>query len=344
MNLEVNKSDINKKNKHFSLKVANRSVLTNILNSMKDSMSQQYIGIFAMLVALVVITSIFHPAFFSKQNLFNILLNSSVIALAAFGQTFVIISAGIDLSLGALAAFIGVVSADLLARGLNPLIVIISALILGVLIGALNGVVIAKFNLPPFVVTLGMEYILRGAAIAYGGGYPIPIKMDNPFVQIGSGHVMNIPMPILISLSTFLLCYIILKFTNVGRNVFAVGGNPEAAKLSGINVTSTLLFTYGICAGLAAAGGLVLAARLYTGLPSAANGLELSAIAAVVMGGTSFSGGDGSVIGSLIGALLLGVLLNSMVLFGLGSYNQLIFQGIIIILAVTYDQLRRSRM
>jgi ribose transport system permease protein len=259
-------------------------------------------------------------------------------------MTFVILTGGIDLSVSSLAAFTGVFTADLIAKGVSTPVTILAGLAVGAIVGIVNGGIVAGAKIAPFVVTLGMTTILRGAAIAYGKGYPISIPMTSSFLQMGNGHLAGMPVPILIDAAALLACVIVLSLTNVGRNVYAIGGNMEAAKLSGVNVAAVTLFAYAVCGVLTALGGMILAARLYTGLPSAGSGLELQAIAGVVLGGTSFTGGEGSVIGTVIGIVLLGVLLNAMVLFGMSADIQLVVQGVIIILAVLYDQWRKRRL
>ncbi|MDD5016503.1 MAG: ABC transporter permease [Eubacteriales bacterium] len=302
-----------------------------------------YLGIVLVLIVIMAVSTAINPVFIKTSNLINILVNSCTIALAGFGMTFVILTGGIDLSVGALAAFIGVFAADLLQNNLPIFAVVILGLLLGAAIGAGIGWIVAKTNIPAFIVTLGMMDIFRGLSIAYNDGYPVPISLDNVFTEIGNGKLGTVPIPIIIVIVVFIVCYTLLKKTNIGRNVFAIGGNAEAAKLSGISVIKTTMFAYGICSALTAVAGMILAARLYSGLPSAAEGLELQAIAAVVLGGTSFTGGDGDIVGTVIGVLLLQVLLNVMVIFSFPAFLQYVVQGSIIILAVLYDFIRKKR-
>lgn len=303
---------------------------------------QQYIGIIAALVVIVVIASIANPAFLNINNVNSIIVNGCIVALAAYGMTFVILTGGIDLSAGKFAALIGVFAADLLQRGLPVGVVIPLGILFGVVVGSLIGATIAKTNIPPFIVTLGLTNIFNGFAIAYNNGYPIAIALDSPFSVIGNGTILGISTPIILVVLAFVLCIIILKKTNVGRNVFAIGGNVEAARLSGIHVMHTTMFAYGIHFALVALGGMILAARLYSGLPSAGTNLEMNAITAVVLGGTSMSGGDGGLVGTVIGVILIQVLLNVMTLFSMPASVQLLVQGVIVIVAVLYDYMKKK--
>lgn len=301
-----------------------------------------YGGIIIVLIAMCMLTAIARPTFLRASNLLGILANSNDVFLAGFGMTFVILAAGIDLSQGSLSAMSGMVVALLLLNGVNFVVAIIATLGIGIACGALNGALISIFNVPPFVVTLGTMGVFRGFAMTLNDGYSVAIDMANPFINFTNGKIGPVPNVLIVVAVAFLVCYLILHRTNVGRNVYAIGGNKEAAKLSGISVIKTTVFAYAICSGLVALAGLILAGRMYSGLPSASIGLETKAVAAVILGGTSFTGGDGKIFGTIIGVLILGVLLNAMVLFGLSSDIQEIVQGIIIIVAVIYDGLRKK--
>ena len=304
----------------------------------------QYAGVLAALVVLIVVATIFKPVFLSGDNIVNMIVNSTTIGLAAFGMTFVILTGGIDLSVGALAALTGVFAADLLGRGVPMGVVIPLGIIAGALVGMGVGAIIAKTNIPPFIVTLGLTNIYSGLAIAYNDGYPVPIALEDPFTVLGNGKILGIPTPILVLIAAFIICYIILNKTNVGRNVFIIGGNKEAARLSGISVTKTTMFSFAIHCALVALAGMILASRLYSGLPSAGKNMEMNAITAVVLGGTSMTGGDGNIIGTVIGVLLLQVLLNVMTIFSFPAFLQSLVQGVIVIVAVLYDYLRKKKI
>jgi len=329
------------------MKTNNNTVKNQELSWVRPNPFKQFIssygGIIIVLIAMGVITAIVQPTFLRSSNLVGILSNSNDVFLAGFGMTFVILSGGIDLSQGSLAAMSGMVIAMLLANGIHFIPAIIITLLVGTVCGAINGAVISLMNVPPFVVTLGTMGIFRGVAMTLNSGYALAIEMENPFVEFANGRwLFGIPNVIVVVLLVFLICYLILHKTNIGRNVYAIGGNKEAAKLAGISVVRTSIFTYAICSALVALAGLILAGRMYSGLPSASIGLETKAVAAVILGGTSFTGGDGKVFGTIIGVLILGVLMNSMVLFGLSSDIQEIVQGVIIIAAVVYDGLRKK--
>jgi len=301
-----------------------------------------YGGITAVLLIMVVATSIMQPAFLRTANLLGILANANDVFLVAFGMTFVILSGGIDLSQGSLAAMSGMLMAMLLAAGIHFIPAIIITVIVGAICGILNGVIISRANVPPFVVTLGTMGIFRGLAMTMNSGYAQHIDMENPFIAFANGRLFGIPNVLFYVAVAFLICHFILHKTNSGRNVYAIGGNKEAAKLAGISVVKTSMFTYAVCSALVAFAGLILAGRMFSGLPSASVGLETRAVAAVILGGTSFTGGDGKIFGTIIGVLILSVLINAMVLFGLGPQIQQIVQGVIIIVAVVYDGLRRK--
>ena len=316
---------------------------TTLWQRLRSNLSQ-YAGVLAALVVLIVVATIFKPVFLSGDNIVNMIVNSTTIGLAAFGMTFVILTGGIDLSVGALAALTGVFAADLLGRGVPMGVVIPLGILAGALVGMGVGAIIAKTNIPPFIVTLGLTNIYSGLAIAYNDGYPVPIALEDPFTVLGNGKILGIPTPILVLIAAFIICYIILNKTNVGRNVFIIGGNKEAARLSGISVTITTMFSFAIHCALVALAGMILASRLYSGLPSAGKNMEMNAITAVVLGGTSMTGGDGNIIGTVIGVLLLQVLLNVMTIFSFPAFLQSLVQGVIVIVAVLYDYLRKKKI
>ena len=312
------------------------------LQRLKNSFTQ-YAGILAALAVIIVAAAIINPVFLNWGNIVNMIVNSSTIGLAGFGMTFVILTGGIDLSSGKMAALVGVFAADLLQKGMPVYLVIPLGIVLGYAVGMGVGAVIARTNIPPFIVTLGLTNIYNGLAIAYNDGYPIAIKIDSAFSTLGNGQILGIHTPIVVLAVAFLLCYILLNRTNIGQNVFAVGGNPEAARLSGISVMKTTMFAYGVNGALVALAGMILASRLYSGLPAAGANLEMNAITAVVLGGTSMTGGDGNIVGTVIGVLLLQVLLNVMTMFSFSAAMQMLVQGAIIIVAVLYDYLRKKK-
>jgi len=319
-----------------------------IKNNDLRSGTKEALSKFGALTLIIIVmalgTSIFQPVFLKKANLLNLIINNNNVFLVGFGMTFVILAGGIDLSVGSLSALSGMFAARLLERGWGAIPSIIATLILSYALGMLSGFIVTKSKIPPFVMTLGTMTIYRGLAVAINNGYTIPISITHEFTNLGSGTILGIKTPIFIIIVVFAISYFILSRTNIGRNVYAIGGNPEAARISGINILNTNMFTYGMCAAMAGLSGMILAARMYTGLPSASVGLETNAIAAVVLGGTSFTGGDGDIFGTVLGVLLLAIMLNCMVLLSVPSWLQDVFQGLIIIAAVIYDKSRKSKL
>jgi ribose transport system permease protein len=299
----------------------------------------QELGMVVVLVLLCVFMALFAPYFLTGSNLVNVALQSSINAILAAGMTFVILTGGIDLSVGSGLAVAGVVAVWLASKGVPGIVDVLAGLVIGSLAGSLNGVLVAKFKLLPFIVTLGALTYLRGAAYILTGAYPIVVP-NLSFGFLGNGFVGPIPWPVVVALIVYVVGYIVLKRTIFGRHVYAIGGNEQAARLTGINVDRTLLLIYtisGLCMGIA---GVIYSARLLSAQPTGGVSYELYAIAAVILGGTSFTGGVGSIVGTLIGALIIGVLNNGLVLMNVPFFYQLIIQGAVIIVAVLLDQLR----
>jgi ribose/xylose/arabinose/galactoside ABC-type transport system permease subunit len=310
---------------------------------MKDWVShafRQY-GIFLALVGIIIVLAICEPTFLTPQNLTNIMRQTSVIGIMAVGMTFVILTAGIDLSVGSILALTGVVCASLEHRGWPVLAVAAVTLGLGAVIGTLNGVVITKGKVTPFVVTLGMMSVARGLSHIYTNGQPIS-GFGPAFRFIGSGEIFTIPVPIIIFALTVLAAAAVLRQTVLGRYTYAIGGNEDAVRLSGIRVDLYKTAAYTICGLTSALGAIVLTSRLNAGESIAGMGYELDVIAAVVIGGTSLMGGRGGVWGTLIGALLIGTINNGMTLLMISSYYQLIVKGVIIVAAALLDRLREQ--
>jgi len=289
-----------------------------------------------LLICLVL--SLLTPGFFSIQNTTIILRQVSINGILAIGVTFVIISGGIDLSLGSVVAFTGVVAALFAHPGEYPLIIALGmAILAGLAIGGVNGLAVTRGKVAPFIVTLGMMTIARGLALLASDGRPVTGLSDS-FNYIGGGSVLGVPIPVLIFGAIILLSSFILNKTRLGRYLYAVGGNEKAAYASGIRVNSVKVLSYMICSGLAAIAGIVLASRITTGQPNAGLAYELDAIAAVVIGGTSLSGGIGSIGGTVLGVLLIGVINNGLDLLNVSSYYQQIIKGAIIIAAALIDR------
>jgi ribose/xylose/arabinose/galactoside ABC-type transport system permease subunit len=294
-------------------------------------------GVLFALILIFVALSLISPAFLSVDNILNVLRQTSINGLLAMGVTFVILTKGIDLSVGSIVAFSGVIAASLAQDGSMPIfVVILLGLIAGVLIGLVNGLVVARWNVAPFIVTLGMMSAARGITFVYSDGRPIP-GLSQQFQFIGNGTFLGIPIPVIILLVVFIICSLLLNRTKIGRHVYAVGGNEESALISGVNVKKVKIFVYSISGLLAGLAGVILTSRVTSGLPQAGQAYELDAIAAVVIGGTSLSGGKGRLWGTLVGALLIGILNNGLDLLSVSAYYQLIIKGLIIVIAVMAD-------
>lgn len=279
------------------------------------------------------------PNFLTVNNLMNVLRQVSINALIAFGMTFVILTGGIDLSVGSILALTGAVTAGLLAGGMDPILAMLIGLVLGAILGAINGIIISKGNVAPFIATLATMTIYRGLTLVYTEGRPISGLGDSlSFQMIGKGYFLGIPVPVVTMVVAFAVLYFILKKTTFGRRVYAVGGNEEASRLSGIKVGRIKIYVYALTGALAALASLILTSRLNSAQPTAGNMFELDAIAAVVLGGTSLTGGRGWIVGTLIGALIIGVLNNGLNLIGVSSFFQQVVKGAVILLAVLIDR------
>lgn len=303
-------------------------------------------GILFFFVVLVLLLSVASPNFLRTRNILNVLRQTSINGLLSIGMTFVILTGGIDLSVGSVLAFAGIVSASFASDAVGgfitpPLVAISAGLVAGAGLGAINGLFVAKWRMPAFVVTLGMLSMARGFTFLATDGMPVP-RIDRRFLLIGQGVFLTIPVPVWILLSVLIIAWITLYKTRYGRYIYAVGGNEKSAKISGINTRMIVFSVYVISGFLSALGGVILTARTTAGLPQAGQAYELDAIAAVVIGGTSLSGGQGQIIGTLFGALLLGVINNGLDLLGVSSYFQLVIKGAIIIGAVLLDSLRKA--
>lgn len=300
-------------------------------------------GIFLAFAIICLVLAFSTPRFFTVSNVMTIGNQVSINALLAFGVTFVIITGGIDLSLGSMVAVTGVVAATFAHPDTYPVIVpIFIGLAAGCGIGAFNGMIITKSKVPPFIVTLGTMTIGRGLALILSKGRPVS-NLSDSFNFIGGGNLFGIPFPIIILIIAFIVCSIILNKTILGRYMYAVGGNEPAARASGIRVNNVKMWVYTICGLLSAMGGILLTSRITTGQPNAGAGFELDAIAAAIIGGTSTSGGTGTMTGTLIGALLIGVISNSLDLLNVTSYYQQVVMGAIIIGAVVLDSMGKER-
>ena len=318
--------------------------------------SQQY-GIVVAFFVLCGLLSVLNNNFYSIGNLVNILKQTSINGILASGMTLVVLTRGIDLSVGSVAAYAGLVSASL-AHGLDSQpawIAVCAGLLVGLGCGLANGLLVARLAVPPFVATLGMLSVARGLTFIYSDGQPIA-DLSKQFSYLGEGilvqfpvqwfdgqELFRLPIPILIFLLVLVVLWFVLNKTTFGRYIYAVGGNERSAKTAGIGTKKIIVAAYVLCGVLAALGGIILTGRTGSGLPQAAQSYELDAIAAVVIGGTSLSGGVGTISGTLFGALIIGVINNGLDLLGVSSYYQQVVKGCIIVGAVLLDTARHSR-
>lgn len=299
-------------------------------------------GALVALVLLGAVMAILSPVFLTSQNLLNVGVQAAVVAILAFGQTFVIVSGGIDLSVGSVAALAAIVTGYSAATmGVSPLVALLLGMVTGVASGFVSGALIAFGRLPAFIATMAMLSIARGLALVLSGG--VPISQPPAVAWFGKTLGGWLPVPVLIMVILGLVASFILNRTYTGRAMYAIGGNEEAARLSGINVNRQKLIIYSLAGLFSAVAGLVLAGRLASGQPQAAAGYELDAIAAVVIGGASLAGGSGRAFGTFVGALVLAVIRNGLNLLNVSSFWQQVVIGAVIALAVLTDTLRRRR-
>ncbi|EGS59141.1 ribose ABC transporter permease [Vibrio cholerae] len=292
------------------------------------------------LLFLVVVVSFLNPNFFTVDNLLNILRQTSVNAIIAVGMTLVILTAGIDLSVGSVLALCGAFAATLVAMEVPVLVAVPTALLAGAALGAISGIIIAKGKVQAFIATLVTMTLLRGVTMVYTDGRPISTGFTDTadtFAWFGTGYALGIPVPVWLMVMVFAGAWYLLNHTRFGRYVYAVGGNESATRLSGINVDRVKIGVYAICGLLAALAGIIVTSRLSSAQPTAGMGYELDAIAAVVLGGTSLMGGKGRIMGTLIGALIIGFLNNALNLLDVSSYYQMIAKAVVILLAVLVD-------
>lgn len=292
------------------------------------------------LLVVCIVMSFASDSFLSAANLQNIARQVSINAIIAVGMTCVILAGGIDLSVGSVMALSGTLAAGFMIGGLNPTLALIAGLLIGLAFGIANGLFVAYAKMPPIIVTLATMGIARGLALIYTGGYPID-GLPGWIRYFGSGTLLGIQVPILIMLAVYLAAWVLLERTPYGRYIYAIGGNEEATRLSGVRVARYKLLVYSIAGLTSAIAAIVLTGRLMSGQPNAGVGFELDAIAAVVMGGTAITGGRGAIAGTLIGALLLGVLNNGLNMVGINPYIQNVIKGGIILLAIYISRERR---
>ena len=304
---------------------------------LKDPTFRSFGGIILVIVIVSVLLAIRNPNFMTTSNILNILRQISVYGILAAGMTFVIITGGIDLSVGSVAGMGGAIVASFVTKDIMPFLpAVLVALFVGILVGFINGFVVSNLNVPPFAMTLAMQISLRGLCYIVCEGKPIG-NLPQYMQDLGLGSTFGIPTPIYFLLAVLILVWVILSKTTFGRSIYAVGGNPQAAYQAGINSKKVITMVYCVSGMLAASAGVILAARNASAQPTGGNAFETEAIAACVMGGISMSGGSGSIIGVFFGALLLGIINNGMNLLYIDSYWQMVIKGVIIAGSVIYS-------
>jgi ribose transport system permease protein len=293
---------------------------------------------------LCIVLSVLSDSFLTVDNWLNILRQVSINALIAFGMTFVILTGGIDLSVGSVLALSSAITAGMMASGTNGVTAIIIGLLAGFFMGAINGIVITKGRVAPFIATLATMTMFRGLTLVYTDGRPITgfAADDILFQMMGRGYFLGIPVPVVFMIVVYAALYFVLKKTTFGRHTYAIGGNEEASRLSGIRVDRLKVWIYSLTGGLSALAGIILTSRLNSAQPTAGTAYELDAIAAVVLGGTSLSGGRGWIFGTLVGALIIGVLNNGLNLLNVSSFYQQVIKGLVILLAVLLDRRKEA--
>ncbi|NMO97336.1 ribose ABC transporter permease RbsC [Paenibacillus lemnae] len=299
----------------------------------------QKLGPLLGLIILILIVSVLNPSFLEPLNILNLLRQVSINALIAFGMTFVILTGGIDLSVGSILALSSAFVANMMVAGVDPILAIIIGCAAGGVMGLVNGLMITKGNMAPFIATLATMTIFRGLTLVYTNGNPITGLGDSLAFQLfGRGYLFGIPVPAITMLVTFAVLWVVLHKTSFGRKTYAIGGNEKASLVSGIKVPRVKIMIYSLAGMLSALAGAILTSRLNSAQPTAGTSYELDAIAAVVLGGTSLAGGRGRIVGTLIGVLIIGTLNNGLNLLGVNSFYQMVVKGIVIAIAVLLDR------
>jgi ribose transport system permease protein len=299
----------------------------------------QKLGPLLGFIMIVIIVSILNPSFLQPLNILNLLRQVAINALIAYGMTFVILTGGIDLSVGSILALSSALMGGMMVSGMDPILAIIIGTLSGGVMGMINGFLITKGKMAPFIATLATMTVFRGLTLVYTNGNPITgLSNSRAFQLFGRGYQFGIPVPAITMIIAFIVLYIILQKTPFGRKTYAIGGNEKAAMISGIKVSRVKIMIYSLAGMLSALAGAILISRLDSAQPTAGTSYELDAIAAVVLGGTSLSGGRGKIFGTLIGALIIGTLNNGLNLLGVSSFYQMVVKGIVILIAVLLDR------
>ena len=299
----------------------------------------QKFGPLLALVLLFIVITVLNPSFMEPNNILNLLRQTSINALIAFGMTFIILTGGIDLSVGSILALSSALMAGMMVSGLDPILAILVGILLGAIMGVINGILVSKGKMAPFIVTLATMTIFRGLTLVYTDGKPITGIGDSVMFQmLGRGYFLGVPVPAVVMAIAFLILWFLLHKTSFGRKTYAIGGNERASRISGIKVDRVKVAIYGLAGTMAAIAGAILTSRLNSAQPTAGQSYEMDAIAAVVLGGTSLSGGKGRLFGTLVGVLIIGTLNNGMNLLGVSSFYQQVVKGAVILIAVLLDR------
>ncbi|MBX9953856.1 ribose ABC transporter permease [Peribacillus simplex] len=299
----------------------------------------QKFGPLLALVLLFIVITVLNPSFMEPNNILNLLRQTSINALIAFGMTFIILTGGIDLSVGSILALSSALMAGMMVSGLDPILAILVGILLGAIMGVINGILVSKGRMAPFIVTLATMTIFRGLTLVYTDGKPITGIGDSVMFQmLGRGYFLGVPVPAVVMIIAFMILWFLLHKTSFGRKTYAIGGNERASRISGIKVDRVKVAIYGLAGTMAAIAGAILTSRLNSAQPTAGQSYEMDAIAAVVLGGTSLSGGKGRLFGTLVGVLIIGTLNNGMNLLGVSSFYQQVVKGAVILIAVLLDR------
>ncbi len=299
-------------------------------------------GIMIGLVALCVVIAFRSDSFLTYENIMNVLRQSAQNIFIASGMTIILIAGGIDLSVGSVVGLVGVMVGTMVNDGMPILLAVGICLVVGALMGTFNGMILSRTTLPPFIVTYALMTILRGGIYVYTGGTTVRID-DRSFIAVGTGYTLGIPNPVWYMAVILAIVYLILNRTKLGRHIYAIGGNEKAAEFSGIDVKNVRLFVYVFSGIMAAVAGIVLAARSYSGQPTAGTGAEMDAIEACVLGGCSMAGGYGFIGGTIIGALIIAIMNNGLNLMRIDSYWQMVAKGVIVLIAVYVDYVKNQK-
>ncbi len=298
--------------------------------------------IYFILVALLVVFAVLSESFFTSDNIINVLRQVSIMGICSVGMTFVILTGGIDLTTGAMIGVSAIVTAQLMVSGLHPVVACLASIAISIVVGFINGFFIVDLQLPPLIVTLGTQIILRGICYIMTGGVPI-YGFTEDFKIIGQGYVGIIPIPVIIMAACFAVGIFALGYTKYGRRVYGLGNSAEVSRLSGVNIRKIGYSVYVISAVLSAIAGIVMLSRVNSAQPNAGDNYEMDVITGVVIGGVSINGGEGKAVNVIIGILIIGVLKNGMVMMNLNEYYQWVVKGAVLLLAVSYDRIMSKK-